>query len=920
MPNPKLTEASPFLQDEVAFATPERETEYGVSGLASPFLSDELLQTFTPGDRDAWSEPESETESPERLIATFTARTLPVKTTVLVTQAARQAARVDVLFFAHGLDVCGPVLKNRPTTFVTERPFRLGDLVEASGRPIVLVVPFLDWEHLGPNKMAFGNKWHKVAKPENLNGLVAEALAQAAGLTGATTTPAVQRLIVAGHSRAFGVFDALARAHADAEMANGALGRLSHVWALDSTYTSPIDDWKAWLRSREDFTVTVVYRHGKYRPRNSETLLPLTTGVHGSRFQALAAKSGGRLSVVPVPSGKVGHCAIPGAYLPDLLQSLSSAVANEIDEEELPLDGEGEGEEEYDVEMEAEVDESEIVEEEEELEEEEVEDDEETEDSYLESESPDQELDSGVAGLPGVPELFVQEDEERDFDELEAEEEALDEEEWEQAEELEDEESTEEEGEPDDEYLPLPEAAVVGDNELFEGQTGGATPPRYLMLVAGLEFPKFGKEKVRLAGKSGTWWKLSHGTKALAGTWRNECLGVARLRLKKDPDLIVCLYDFFTATLELVKLVGGKLETTISRQFTPLVHGDYRWLDGDTANPDTLLKAIPVKPLPVAKYPTRPIVRYCPSVGTMPGEPKQGAWITKFHKSGWDAHGLSIRHVYEHIQQIGAKHPYSLQEFHSFGHASGGTYAVLNGPAFVNTTHVGTLAGPRHPLDLDARAGLDFQPATMNLKNFRMAFAKGAMSYVWGCNWDVPLYRMLQSIRRSLGTKALTDERKFKFPWKGEKKQFDELVKRAACTGVTWKSGTPPTVEMDGKCLRAMLTMVLKDTYAQHLANASGRCVTAALPGTWSDHDSKAEKGAPKLSHVPMGNLYCTPSTEDCCCKGRDRGCTKSKEGCCCDTYLDVMRFYAKHLGSTFNQEGAHPDFGRGYAVYCPET
>lgn len=905
MPNSKLTEDSPFLQDEVAFATPERETEYGVTGLASPFLSDEPLQTFTAGDQEAWNEPASETESPERLIATFTARTLPVKTTVLVTQAARQAARVEVLFFAHGLDVCGPVLKNRPTTFVTERPFKVGDMVEASGRPIVLVVPFLDWEHLGPNKMAFGNKWHKVAKPENLNGLVAEALEQAAALTGAATAPAVQRLIVAGHSRAFGVFDALARAHADPEMANGALGRLSHVWALDSTYTSPIDDWKAWLRSREDFTVTVVYRHGKYRPRNSETLLPLTTGVHGSRFQALAAKSGGRLSVVPVPSGKVGHCAIPGAYLPDLIQSLSSTVVHEIDEEELALDWDREGEEEYDVEMESEVDESEIVDdEEEELQEEEAEGDEETEDSYRESESPDEEPDSGVAGLPGVPEMFVQEDEERDFDELEAAEEALDEEEWEQAEELEDEESTEEEGEPYDKYLSLPEAGVVGDDELFEGQTGGTTPPRFLMLVAGLEFPKFGKHPVAIPGKSGKWWKLSHGTKVHGGHWRNECLGVARLRLKKDPGLIVCLYDFFTATLELVKLVRGKLETTISRQFTPLVHSDYRWLDGDTGNPNTLLKAIPVKPLSVAKYPTRPVVRYCPSVGTMPGEPKQGDWIAKFHKSGWDAHGLSIRHVYEHIQQIGAKHPYSLQEFHSFGHASGGTYPVLNGTAFVNTTHVGTLTDSRHPLDLDARAGLDFQPATMNLKNFRMAFAKGAMSYVWGCNWDVPLYRMLQSIRRSLGTKALTDERKFKFPWKGEKKQFDELVKRAACTGVTWKSGTPPTVEMDGKCLRAMLTMILKDTYMQHLANASAHCVTGGLPGTWSNHDRKSEKGAPLLSHIPMGSLYCKPTP---------------REGCGED-YRDVMRFYAKHLGITFNQEGAHPDFGRGYAVYCPET
>lgn len=320
---------------------PESETQYDLGRIVTPFLSGELLRTPASYDQEVWTESDV-TETPDRLIATFTARTLPVKTTVLVTQAARQATQVEVLFFAHGLDVCGPVLKNRPTTFVTERPFKLGELVEASGRPIVLVVPFLDWENLGPNKMAFGNKWHKVAKPENLNGVVAEALEKVPALTGATTAPAVSRLIIAGHSRAFGIFDALARAHADAEMSNGALARLSHVWALDSTYTSPIADWSAWLRSRDDFKVTIIHRYGKYRPKNSETLLPLSTGVHGGQFKALAAKSGGRLSVMPVSSGKVGHCAIPGAYLPDLLQSLSSASANEVAEEEVALDWEDE--------------------------------------------------------------------------------------------------------------------------------------------------------------------------------------------------------------------------------------------------------------------------------------------------------------------------------------------------------------------------------------------------------------------------------------------------------------------------------------------------------------------------------------------------------------------------------------------------
>jgi len=98
-------------------------------------------------------------------------------------------------------------------------------------------------------------------------------------------------LILAGHSRAFGVFDALARAHADAEMSNGALARLSHVWALDTTYTSPISDWKAWLRSRDDFHVTVVYRYGKYRAKKLGDPPPFEHGGSRRRIQGARGKS-----------------------------------------------------------------------------------------------------------------------------------------------------------------------------------------------------------------------------------------------------------------------------------------------------------------------------------------------------------------------------------------------------------------------------------------------------------------------------------------------------------------------------------------------------------------------------------------------------------------------------------------------------
>jgi hypothetical protein len=275
---------------------------------------------------DAWFEDEAPTAG----VVTFTARTLPIRVSVLATKAARQASQVEVLVFAHGLDVCEPILKPRPETFVTERPLNLGALAEASGRPIVLIVPFLDWENLCKNNMSFGPKWHKLAQPENLNGVVAEALERVG-------TPTIQRLVLAGHSRAFGVFDALARAHANPQMTTGALSRLTHVWALDSTYTSPVTDWMAWLRSRTDLRITMIYRYGSYFSKKLQKHVSISTGIHGARFRAQMKKSGGRLAVIPVPAGKVSHCALPNKYIPDLLSSLPSPSSS-VSVEESPFD------------------------------------------------------------------------------------------------------------------------------------------------------------------------------------------------------------------------------------------------------------------------------------------------------------------------------------------------------------------------------------------------------------------------------------------------------------------------------------------------------------------------------------------------------------------------------------------------------
>lgn len=237
----------------------------------------------------------------------FRAKTLAVDVAVFVPEAAAMASEVDVLFYAHGLNVCSPVAKSPPISFVTDEPFRLGTIVAATQRPIVLAVPFLDWEHLSANGMAFGGSNHKLGIPSNLNGVVAEVLAQV-GEHRSAAAPSLSSLVLSGHSRAYSFLNPLAAANADPQMATGALAKLSEVWGLDSSYVcSPISTWTSWLSAKPSLRVSMDYRAGT------------GTAACGTQFANLVASSGGRLEAHAVPES---HCAVPATELPGLLADL----------------------------------------------------------------------------------------------------------------------------------------------------------------------------------------------------------------------------------------------------------------------------------------------------------------------------------------------------------------------------------------------------------------------------------------------------------------------------------------------------------------------------------------------------------------------------------------------------------------------
>jgi D-alanyl-D-alanine carboxypeptidase len=249
---------------------------------------------------------------------TFKAQALPITVGVYCPTAALGQAQVEVLLFAHGvLSVCGGPAS--ACGLVQHAPFNLARIIDGAQRPMVLVVPEMDWErHRGVH--------HPLSDPAALNAVLAEALQEAGRMQGGAA-PSLRTLALAGHSLAYAFLGPLARAHARAAMQQGALAKLAEVWALDSTYryrnTHDGTSTRAWLLAKPGLRVKIAY-------------------VEGSMTASLAKDIGrighDRLTLIEVPRG-VSHCALPVARLPDLLRSFgSSVVDSELDDEALPVD------------------------------------------------------------------------------------------------------------------------------------------------------------------------------------------------------------------------------------------------------------------------------------------------------------------------------------------------------------------------------------------------------------------------------------------------------------------------------------------------------------------------------------------------------------------------------------------------------
>jgi hypothetical protein len=499
--------------------------------------------------------------------------------------------------------------------------------------------------------------------------------------------------------------------------------------------------------------------------------------------------------------------------------------------------------------------------------------------------------------------------------------------------------------------LELRELAGAKASERSRPKQEDSTKPgvRKLILAAGIDYPRYDAEKApdpEPRGWKPKWWKLranSRGPQRLRDAWngslgpagcitpaerklksvppevlsgsysRIRCLRIAVHELSADPTLQVYLYDFDKGVEERVTIEKDKLKTQVIRRFLPTADADYRLevsvevdLGGGKRGTKQVLKPITDLKLPYLDPKDPPKVRYYPFASRIDaGDVDRAEWekrygtnatfLTSYERLPEAKRFLSVTDVYYHVAFIGKNKPYVLQGLHLVAHASSSALSPLSGPAFANTDHlpIPSRKGRRNPLDFDARAGLDFEAANLDRTAFRMAFAKGALGHVWGCNWSRPLVDILRQARDVLKGKELKDTTALVFRFRkgrgGKEAHFRRLLQ------IPDGEKTDKVVR-DGKFLRELGRRVLEDTYMQRLADAAARCVAGGLPATYSNYDQKSELRSPCVLHIPMGKLYGTSGVD----------------------FRPDLAFFARYFGVSFLKDGANPKYGRGYALYCP--
>ena len=133
---------------------------------------------------------------------------------------------------------------------------------------------------------------------------------------GWSSAPAIGRLILAGHSKAYVVLNELAAKVGQDASSKGALAKLSDVWSFDTMYGSwAWEKWLAWARARRTTRFRILYR-----------LRSKTAGAAGRLRRQVKNDGLTNVAFEDFEPEALAHCRMPAARLRDQLASIESGA------------------------------------------------------------------------------------------------------------------------------------------------------------------------------------------------------------------------------------------------------------------------------------------------------------------------------------------------------------------------------------------------------------------------------------------------------------------------------------------------------------------------------------------------------------------------------------------------------------------
>jgi hypothetical protein len=232
-------------------------------------------------------------------------------TAVYVPNTARATNPVRLLVWIHGdiIPCCDEGAD--AVSYVKSEIFPLAEQLADSQQPFVLVVPTMRWKP--------GQSMHTLGEPAKMNAFLEEVRT---GLTGAgwSSAPSFGRLILAGHSRAYAVFNNLAARVSDAQSSKGALATLTDIWLLDTTYGKKnkwtyCNIWREWAKAKSRVNLRIFYRRDSDTAAVAECIRD-ETGKAGLR----------NVSVQGFRHCVISHCGMPRDRMPALLAVINPGV------------------------------------------------------------------------------------------------------------------------------------------------------------------------------------------------------------------------------------------------------------------------------------------------------------------------------------------------------------------------------------------------------------------------------------------------------------------------------------------------------------------------------------------------------------------------------------------------------------------